>query len=251
MAALATFVRFRLWFEAGSDSAHASTASQFTDDINALATPIWGQYQQNVFEMKDSTGTYTVRERGMCGLHWINTTSGSLDATWTSADFAAAESAFTTFWTAVSAMIPNDVRLIEQRWYPFGPGVVKPNPPSRVTAVSPMQGSFGTASVAHQLASTVTLRTALRRHWGRFYMPLGGAVNATGGTIDSSNCDTIANAARTLLTGPGTAQGVVPVVWDKVHHRAYGVTAIEVDSVPDIIRRRRARTTNYRKIISS
>lgn len=251
MTALATFVRFRLYFSAGSDPAHASTASQFTDDLNATATPAWGQYLQNVFEMQDGAGSFSTRERGMFGIHWINTTSGSLDTSWITADYTAVESAVQTFFTAIAGYVSTSCRLVEHRWYPFGPGVTAPNPPSRVaTIATPIVGT-GSGQWVHQQASTVTLRTSLRKHWGRMYLPITAGPVTTGGQYTTAFCDAVGNAARTMLTGPGTSQGVVPVVWSRSKQRAYGITDIEVDSVPDIIRRRRPRSTNYRKIVSS
>lgn len=251
MAALATFVRFRLSFDAGSDPAHASTSSQFDEDQINTATPSWGQYVQNLFDMKDQNGLYGTRERGLFGIHWINTTGGALDTTWTTADYTAVESAVQAFWTALSGRISTDFRLSEHRWYSFGPGVTKPNPPSRTTVLgTPIVGA-SSALYPHQVSSTVTLRTSLRRHWGRFYVPATGMFGFAGGVGSSTTVDEFAGAARTMLTSPGTSQGVVPVVWDRNRHRAYGVTAIEADSIPDIIRRRRIRTANYKRVYTS
>lgn len=248
---LGSYVRFRLFFDAGSDPSHVQNASQFTDDLETSAAPSWGQYVQNVFEMKDYTNTFSTRERGMFGIHWINTTAGALDTSWIAADYTSVESAIQTMWTALAAKIGNDIRLVEHRWYSFGPTVVKPNPPSRVTTLgTPLVGSAAN-TVPHQSACTVTLRTALRRHWGRFYLPLNNVIDGAGGQIYSTSVDAIATAARTMLMAPGTSQGVLPVVWDRNARRAYGVTAIESDSVPDIIRRRRPRTTGYKKIFTS
>lgn len=248
---LATFVRFRVWFEAGSDPNHSVNAGQFVEDIDAPDVPALGQYVQNVFEMADYSGAFGTRERGMFGIHWINTTGGNLDTSWVTADFTAVESAVQTFWTALNLSISSDVRLVEHRWYAYGPGIFKPNPPSRVTTITPAAGG-GSPGTVRQNATTVTLRTALRRHWGRFYVPVTSSkLGSTHGQLASSDVDAFAAAARTLLTSPGTSQGVVPVVWDRVHNRAYGVSEIEVDSVPDIIRRRRPRTTGYKKIHTS
>jgi hypothetical protein len=251
MAALATFTRFRLYFEASSDSAHESTRSQFEEDQLTTGTPAWGQYVQCIFEMQDGTGTFSARERGLFGIHWINTTGGALDLTWITADYTAVESAVSTMFAAMGG-ISSQCRLVEYRWYAFGPGVVKPNPPSRVTTLgTPIVGGNGNV-VVHQVASTITLRTPLRRHWGRFYVP--SMSNATGlsfgGQWSNATVDGLASSARTMLTAP-SSQGVVPVVWDRVHSRAYGVTQIEADSVPDIIRRRRPRATNYKKIYTA
>jgi hypothetical protein len=205
---------------------------------------------QNVFEMKDGAGAFSTRERGLFGIHWINTTGGNLDTTWVTADYTAVESAVQTFWGAYGGA-NTEVRLVEHRWYPFGPGVVKPNPPSRISTLgSPLAGT-GSTPIPHQNACTVTLRTALRRHWGRFYTPWFKALDGTGGQLFPTTVDAIAAAARTMLTAPGTSQGVYPVVWDRNKHRAYGITDIEVDSVTDIVRRRRPRTSAYKKILSS
>src|SRR3954453_3655245 len=187
MAALATFVRFRLFFEAGSDPAHDTTKAQFDEDQLTTGTPAWGQYLQNVFEMKDGTDTFSARERGSFGIHYINTTAGALDLTWVTADYTAVESAVQTMWTALGATIGDDYRLVEHRWYPFGPGVVKPNPPSRVTTLgTPLAGSSAYL-VPHQVATTITLRTPLRRHWGRFYLPMQGLWNGGGGQASNAN----------------------------------------------------------------
>jgi hypothetical protein len=68
--------------------------------------------------------------------------------------------------------------------------------------------------------------------------------------MSTGNVDNVANLARTMLLAAETSQGVVPVVWDRTRKQAYSVTAIEVDSVPDIIRRRRPRDPLYKKILT-
>lgn len=198
--------------------------------------------------MKDGTGTFSVRERGMVGMHYINITSDALDTTWITADFTAAESAFQTFWSAVANRIPNDVRLVEHRWYAFGPGVVPPNPPVRVTTLgTPIVGTQ-TSGYGHQIGSTVTFRTALRRHWGRIYMPVGPANITAGGQFGTVIVDNLADAARTMLNAALASQGVIPVVYDRNRKSMFGISALEVDSVPDVQRRRRPRSTVYRKL---
>lgn len=251
MTALATFVRFRLFFEAGSDPNHATTAPQFDEDRLTTGTPSWGKYLMNVFEMKDSSGAFSVKERGMFGQHWINITAGDLDLTWTTPDYTAVESAIQSMWSNLVSYIPTHIRLVEHRWYNYGPGVVPPNPPARITTLgTPTPGTASTGFVP-QVGTTVTLKTALRRHWGRFYLPLAATKFDTNGQLSTSSADFIATQARDALVAPGTSQGVSPVVWDKAHRVAYGITAVQVDSIPDIQRRRRARTTAYRKTITA
>jgi hypothetical protein len=251
VASLATFVKFRLFLDAGSDSGHSTTADQFTEDRLTSGTPAWGKYVTAAFTMDDFGGTISSNQRGQFGIHWINTTGGDLDTTWTAADYTSVESALTTFWGDRQAAIPSSFRLTEFKWYNFGPEVFPPNPPVRITTLTPSAGT-GTSASPLQLSTTITLRTTLRRHWGRFYVPLIGAqCNGGGGQLGAANVDAWATAARTMLLAPGAAQGVHPVVWDRVHKVAYGVTAIECDSVPDIIRKRRPSQTGYRKILTA
>jgi hypothetical protein len=229
------------------------------DTINGLfdrhvengTAPIFGHYVQNIFEMKNASGAFTTRERGLFGMHYINTTGGDLDTTWTSADFAAVESAVQTFWSAMASSISSDYRLVEHRWYPFGPGVLPPNPPARVTTLgTPILGTSSTP-MPHQVAITATFRTALRRHWGRIYLPITSFVSIPGGQGNSTACNSVSGLIATMVKSPSTAQGVVPVIWDRARKSALTITAVEVDSVPDVVRRRRPRDTAYRSIVTS
>jgi hypothetical protein len=251
MGVLGSFIRFKVDFSAGSSSLAPAENGQFTESRTVGVTAPLGYLSQHIFGMKKTGGTWSTRERGVCTIHWINLTSGEVDTSWITADFTSVESAFETFWGAVGSGIPNDFRLEEHRWYGFGSGVAAPNPPARITTLATPLVGTGTATSPHQLATTVTLRTALRRHWGRFYLPISASWLAAGGELPQASVDPIAAAARTMLTVTPAAQGVTPVVYDRARKIAFGVTAIEVDSVPDIIRRRRPRDTTYRKIYTS
>lgn len=225
--------------------------SQFEETQTIASGTPMGYYVQNIFEMQNYSGSYTTRERGMYGLHYVNSTGGNIDTTWTSADYAAVESAIQAFWTGNPTYFSDSVRLVEHRWYAFGPEVIAPNPPSRVTTLGTPIAGTSTGAFVRQVACTVTLRTALRRHWGRIYLPFVSSVYVTDGQLTSGNVDSLTTAARTMLLAAETSQGVVPVVWDRTRKLAYTVTGIEVDSVPDIQRRRRPRDTGYRKILSA
>lgn len=249
--AIGPFVRFAV--------AGGAIAYQNWDTIRAtfdrvkedVPGPILGYYVQHVFEAMDSSGTFSTRERGMCGVHWLNSTGGDPDTTWTSADYALVEAGFATLWSTIAARLSTDVRLVEHRWYAFGPGVTPPNPPSRVTTLGTPSVGTGGVSTPHQTACTITFRTGLRRHWGRIYLPVwSNSWNSAGGTLSTANVDIIA-AAGSAYVKSGVANGLTPCVYDRTRHVALGITAVECDSVPDIIRRRRTRTTNYRKILTS
>jgi hypothetical protein len=248
---LSLFARYAV-FVAGTAYANWDTISGLFDRAVAAPTsPIFGMYLQNVFEMKDGTGAFTSRERGMFGVHYVNTTGGDLDTTWTTADYVAVESAVQNFWTTIGASISSGVRLVEHRWYPYGPGVHSPNPPRRITTIAtPVLGS-GTDTHPHQVACTVTLRTPLRKHWGRIYLPFIGQAVSTGGQYSAATIGGVGDATRAMFLTPQTSQGITPVVWDRNRNVALSVTQLEVDSVPDIIRRRRPRTTQARYILST
>jgi hypothetical protein len=250
VAVLATFRRVRVWFPGAGIDVTTGESGQFEEVQTTSAGHPFGQYLMNVFEMQNASGAYTTRERGMYGIHYLNSTGGAVDTTWTSADFAAVETAVQAFHTSLAGSIDNSCRLVEHRWYPFGPDIVQPNPPSRVTTLGVPKEGTATGAWVRQVASTVTLRTALRRHWGRFYLPLTTQMFTVDGQMSTGNVDNVANLARTMLLAAETSQGVVPVVWDRTRKQAYSVTAIEVDSVPDIIRRRRPRDPLYKKILT-
>jgi hypothetical protein len=227
----------------------------FSRAVTDAPGPIYGYYVQHIFQMKDQSGAFSDRERGLTGVHWMNTTGGDLDVTWTAADFALVEAGFGTLWSSLAAYIPDEVRLVEHRWYAYGPGVVatraNPQPPARVTAVTPTAGSVVTR-FPHQVAETITFQTTLRRHWGRMYIPVAatGTSITPGGEWGTTMVDAFANAGSAYIKS-GNANGLTPVIWDRVHKVALGITAVEADSVPDIIRRRRPRGTTYRKTLTA
>lgn len=251
MGVLGSFVRFKVDFSAGSSSLTSGENGQFVESRTVSPTNPLGYYSQHLFEMKNYGGSFITRERGQFGIHWINLTSGEVDTSWITADYTAVEGAIETMWSAIAGRISSECRLVEHRWYPFGVGVVPPNPPSRVnTLTTPIAGT-ATGGWIRQVASTVTLRTTLRRHWGRIYLPIANSQWDTNGQLSSGVADALASAARTALLVSPNSQGVVPVVYDRNRKIAFGVTALEVDSVPDIQRRRRPRDTGYRKIYTS
>jgi hypothetical protein len=249
------FVRFVVFTAATVYSNWDTISAQFDRFQAKSDSAVFGYYVQHIWQMKDSGGSFSDKERAMCVVHWMNTTGGDLDVTWTSADYALVESGFQALWSSLGTAIPNEYKLVEHRWYPYGPGVngtkANPTPPSRVTSiVSPLTGS-GTTVAPHQLASTLTWRTPLRRHWGRIYLPVAYMSGLTaGGQIPSGAVDTLATAGSTYMKS-GNANGLTPVVWDRQRRAALGITAVEADSVIDIIRRRRERQTLYRKILTS
>jgi hypothetical protein len=107
-----------------------------------------------------------------------------------------------------------------------------------------------------QVALSVTERTSIPKHWGRFYLPgfqAQAMETATGtGRWGSTTQATVANATATLyedLASSGLVPVVVQVQRDKVYAPALNtVTEIVVDDIPDVIRRRRPKQVISRAI---
>lgn len=192
------------------------------------------------------------------GIDLVNITGGDIDSSWTSGDYSTCETALDTCMTAMKPYLAPTLQVSEYRWYKraFNPMTeTKPfqdsGPPDRVTS----KAIVGTSSayLPRQVACTITEKTAWPKHWGRGYFPFGsGASLTTSGRIATGTVDIIQGAWQTLYNSLATAefQPVVPVT--QVHkdpvRGLLQVTQVQVDDVPDVVRRRRLRNPSYRKV---
>lgn len=97
-----------------------------------------------------------------------------------------------------------------------------------------------------QVSCAVTEVTAVRRRWGRFYIPFL-ATGGTTGRFSQMFCDTVAAAAKTMLEG---VEGTwTPVVYGEKFPFILPILQVRVDDVPDIIRTRRWRSASYRAML--
>lgn len=211
--------------------------------------PIFGYRYVAVIGQKDAAaGVWT--QRAQYSVAFVNVTGGDPDYTWTTADFQAIESGSEAMWTALASKVPTTYRLEEHRWYAFGPGVTPPNPVHRyVTLGTPIVGTSSAAT--HMSAACAgTIKTTLRKHWGRFYFPVSVSICDAAGRLSVGQADALAAAYRTWLMS-GSGQGVFPCVYDSTRHVVHGMTALQVDDIPDVIRRRRQSVTQYRKTYTS
>jgi len=169
---------------------------------------------------------------------FLNITSGNPDDTWVDADFVTVESLLDTFFTSLKPILHSSTKVTSYRWYRIGPGVPPPNPAVRITTKS-IQGTGADAQVA-QVACSVTEKTAIRREWGRFYLPglAWSLTDPTTGRFHAANLGTVNNAAGVLYAGASSAE-FPAVVYSKTRGKAYTVESTQVDDVPDVIRSRR------------
>jgi hypothetical protein len=148
--------------------------------------------------------------------------------------------------------------VTEYRWYvreftPVGPGnaFLDSGPPARVTTKS-LAGT-GTNYMPPQVAFALTEKTAWPKHWGRTYLPTPQGLHVFGDRWTSACVDTIVGAANTLYQGLAAAEffPVVPVtqVASDPARALVGITQVQGDDIPDVIRRRRPRNTTYRKVL--
>jgi hypothetical protein len=194
----------------------------------------------------------------------VNVTGGQLDPTWTSTDYDAVETALSSLHSSIAAHMPTAWVLDQFRWYRIGPGAIPPEPAVRITEKN-TPGGGGTSYCPLQLAFSVTLKTGAKGHWGRNYLPLNilGAISSSTGMWASGTVAAVSSAYSTFINSLAAADFYL-VVYSKAKParvtksgrslpaadaRLYTVEGVQVDNVPDVIRRRRARTNITRTTV--
>jgi hypothetical protein len=209
-----------------------------------------------------ATPTGTVEDVAICTFDLLNFTDGAIDSTWVTADFVAAEARFGTYWTALRSSFPDETILKEIRWYrrQFAEPMTTEKrfadsgPPVRITPI----GTAGTAtanSFPYQVAFSITERTPDPKHWGRWYLP-APAVDAVGltayGRFSATAVSSQRDYATTLMNGLWDDQLPLVVPTTQVNKTLVkgwmAVSSIQVDDVPDVQRRRRAKQTLVRSV---
>lgn len=160
-------------------------------------------------------------------------------------DFA---SDWRTFWTAVRSHVSTKVKSSELRFYdvPANPGTPMGDP----VHVEPIDllGTATGSTLPPQCSISVTLKTSVRKRWGRFYLPGPTTTDmTTEGRLQGAVQNSLATAAAGLTFRGGT--GAAVVVFSRVHWNHQDPTEIQVDDIYDIIRRRRYSKANYRAIV--
>jgi hypothetical protein len=98
------------------------------------------------------------------------------------------------------------------------------------------------------VACSITFRTAVRKSWGRTYLPISIDAIGINGRPKNVAVDAIATATNTLVTTAATNDFHLVVVSQPLAS-SLNVERIEVDNVADVIRRRRWKATTYRKLL--
>jgi hypothetical protein len=212
----------------------------------------------------------TVEDQDVCTFHFLKI-AGGVPAVSNDTDKAAVETAFGSFWSTCKTGYPSWVHLDQYRWYKDGPAFYElredpppakyvplaiGNPAVRVTEVDVAGTASAGDTMPPQVAISVTEKTSSRPHWGRFYMPGGIASFTTDndGRLDMGNLGGQVQSAAVTFYNACRSASMIPVVFSiqkperltkrgatlpAVEAVAYGVTAIQVDNVLDVVRRRR------------
>jgi hypothetical protein len=205
-----------------------------------------------------ATPTGTREDRAVCSIWVAKVIGGGLYSMIPISELAALETALTTFSQTVMLNVSSDWNNVEYAWHQVnadsprddtGRGQ-KMGPAVRVTVVNNV-GASASPRLPDQVSSTITLRTVVRSSWGRLYVPGGVSANLTStmGRWTTTRVDALANAFNALHD---TWQGLQYQVgvYSMLHPAFLTPKAIEVDDIPDIVRRRRAKQANYRKILT-
>lgn len=161
------------------------------------------------------------------------------DGGWTTDDVNVFESELTTFWNAIKGNISSELTPNERRYYnvpattgPYGdPAFVR-------TGTLTAGGATAAAELPPQIAATITWITAIRRRWGRIYIPGWASGASDYARIKSTVVDATGPAAHDFAQNlRGSGQGLV--VWHRASWTPQDVTQVRMDDVWDVQRRRR------------
>lgn len=217
-----------------------------------------GEWRQVQLVFRDAASVDTA-DRMITTLDIVNITGGLVDGTWTDGDY-------TTVNTEIDGLVTTwcqsfgqgRLRHVESRYYrrafnpmtqtaPFAPT----GPPDKIFVGTAAGAAPAAENMPSQVAVTHTEKTAYPRHWGRMYWPFPRASMVTSaGYVSSQNVDQWAAAVQQRYATLMAAEffPVVPVTSAlKVPTRGLLTTsAVQVDNIFDVIRRRRINAVTHR-----
>ena len=253
MSVLANYARFRfLWGGADIELGSGQYPSGVTDasGLGATAAAGDGVGVRRAVVHFDRTAASVGADDAEIHFDFLNLTGGDPDDTWTDADYENLEGHLDTWFAAIAGKIDHNYKLRQFSWYRFGPGVAAPNPAERVVTRTDA-GTLSGFPLPPQVACSMTLRTGIRRSWGRTYLPGLGLDNAVaGGRLSGTSLTAIVDALAALYED-ANGDDFPMVVVSKAHLSVYAIEAVEVDDVLDVIRRRRWKQAITKTIIDT
>lgn len=251
VSVLAAYERFRFLWGAISDTRSSDTSystAQTSATLGTSAAPGAGVGVRRAVLVFDRSAALAGADTAETHFDFLNITGGDPDDSWDDADFSTVEALIGTWWTAERPQASQLLKFREIRWYRHGPDIPPPNPVERITAV----GTLGTSSLdmlPPQACTNITFRTGSRRNWGRAAIPWPTeGRNDPNGFLNTTSVDSMATNAAALYSSAVAADFPLVVV-SLTDLATFNVEEVEVDNVWDVQRRRRWKTSTYRKIL--
>lgn len=256
------------WLIKLTDWALAAGAASLYDQISVEPATNGAVWRYAVMRYARSTPAGTVEDHAQWGLNIVNITGGNIDTSWTTTDYTTCETHLTEYFNALKPFQSSSHTLVDIRWYakqfhpdmPIGESIYEPGskvlrdvdrfarmgPPQRVTTVN-IAGTDAAKPLPYQMSMSITLKTPGPKHWGRIYLPGMGISNLStaNGRWDQSIAKGCADRTAELLDDLAGSEFQVAIPATQ-HEAAFSpalnaVTAVQVDDIPDVIRRRRSR----------
>jgi hypothetical protein len=218
------------------------------------------QWRRAVVSWTRGASSGTPEDNAVCTFDIANVTGSAIDSSWTTQDYDTCNGHIGTFVTGLSQLQSPSYQCVSVDWYrmqfanPMTPQrrFTPSGPPENHAPIANVLGLAAGDALPGQVAFVVTERTAIPRHWGRFYLP-GLTELAVGptGRWTSSTVDTIVTLASTMYAGLAGAE-FFPVVASTQADNVLagsllGVSNVKADDIPDIIRRRRYDVSTHTK----
>lgn len=179
---------------------------------------------------------------------------GGLYGSLAPSEMSSLETDMDTLFSTLATKQDSDYTLSEYVWHEHSTGHPATDkgyevvgPAVRRTSKS-ITGTQTTARQPDQISSTISFRTASRKHWGRVYFPglSTGQNDGNFGRIQAATVDVLATNWRTFAVAAEAKSAKSGVYsWKKGSFLA--LSEIRVDNVWDIQRRRRAKQQSYFK----
>lgn len=205
-----------------------------------------------------TTPVGTVEDRCVYSFALAKIVGGGLYSVLTLAELTTLETPLQIMITAIAAVQPSSYKAVELIWHehrashgPTEAGQETVPPAVKRTTIA-ITGSAGVDRTADQIASTCTLRTCSRKHWGRFYIPgiRAGRIDPATGRITSLGVNDLLTAVHDFQASAASASAQLGV-WSWRHKAFMPISELRMDDVPDIQRRRRAKQVSYFKSYTS
>jgi hypothetical protein len=225
------------------------------DEVAAGSFPHFRRVQM---QFARATPVGTTEDKATCTFDLLKFDENGPVSNWDVADYVAAEARLDAFVSGNLTRLPSSHTMTGYRWYRqrfaepnTGRSYLTEGGPARV--ISKNIVGQASASSPYQLAATVTERTPMPKHWGRFYFPVSAGLLGSQGRFDATLRQGLSSTYQTCVQGllaDGLA-AVVPVLQvDKQPVRGLlGLTHVQVDDIPDVQRRRRPKQAAARSIL--